>query len=191
MEYKEVETKYYADDLSLQAFKAFCAKRGPVNYLEASGYDHFYYSPEEPEAFGRHRIGPDINQLTFKRKTQDGNNYVRVEHNVDLARTMTEQQTRHFVKEFIGYEYSRTIFKNAFIFKYETHILVYYIVSDADMRELGRFVEIEMAEEGVFTNAQDAWSNLMVIEKLCKPIGLSAQARIKRSLFELYGKAAA
>ncbi len=185
---KEVEFKYRADSIKLTDFIEFAKSRGPVRYIEASGFDYFYDSPRDETGFYRMRIGPDMFQLTYKRKTTSQNNFVRDEDNLDIQRVTTtkEQVEKHIGRH--GYEFNRSIFKSCFVFKYDLYTLVYYVCYDTDMQELGRFIEIEMSEEHSWPNEQEAYNNLVVLEKLCKSIGLTPQARVKKSLFELYKK---
>jgi len=187
MNFKEIEFKYNAENVSLAQFKEFCKGRNPEKALFASGYDHFYEKTNDSESFCRHRVGPDVNQLTFKRKTVNANSFVRTEHNIDVLPSTSREQIEALCGEF-GYTYNFSIFKSAFVYKYDWHTFVYYIVYDLEMKETGRFVEIEMAEDYSWVNEQEAWNQLLVLEKLCKSIGLVPQARIKRSLFELYKK---
>jgi len=184
----EIEFKYHAGMISLEKFKAFCLDREPVKTIIASGFDYFYANEKDSNAFCRLRVGADINQLTFKRKTKDANNFVRTEHNVELSKDMTIEQIQSFVSEF-GYKPDATIFKNCFVYKYNYYTLVYYICYDTNMTEQGRYVEIEMAEEYPWRNEKEAYEGLLSLERLCKPLGIAPQGRIKRSLFELYGNA--
>lgn len=187
MKFKEIEFKYKAENISLSQFSEFCKKRVPVKTLIASGYDHFYERADESGSFCRLRVGPDSNQLTFKRKTVDGNNFVRTEHNIDLAAATSQEQIDALLAEF-GYNYNTSLFKNCFVYQYDWYTFVFYVVYDTDMKELGRFVEIEMSEDYAWASEEEAYSQLLVLEKLCKPIGVLPQSRIKRSLFELYKK---
>lgn len=188
MKFKEIEFKYQAT-IGLTEFIKFCEQRGPRMHLVASGYDHFYQNNKDPEAFCRHRVGPDSNQLTFKRKLTDKNNFIRTEHNIDLTKKMRPDAINKYLEEF-GYAYNSSLFKNCFIYNYEDHALVYYVVYDTDMNELGRFIEIEMAEDGKFVNEEDAWSALTTLERFSRPLGITAQNRVKRSLFEMFKAAA-
>lgn len=188
MKYKEIEFKYNADAVKLSDFTAFCgAHNGGAEELRASGFDHFYDNLKDPDAFGRLRVGADSNQLTFKRKTQDTNNFIRTEHNIDLASWTTRDQIEALFSEF-GYRYNTSLFKNCFIYVYDTYTFVYYICYDVNMKELGRFIEIEMSEQHSWVNESEAYNHLLVLEKLMKTLGISPQNRIKRSLYELYRK---
>lgn len=187
IKFKEIETKYYADNIKLTDFAEFCEKRKPVKFLIASGYDHFYRSKKSAEMFFRHRVGEDFNQLTLKKKTEVKNNYIRNEHNIMLSKKTSREQIAAICDE-IGYEPTSSIFKNAFIYIYERYTLVYYVVYDEEMKELGRFVEIEMSEEEEFLSEESAWGELTQIEKELDILGITAQNRIKRSLFEMFVK---
>lgn len=185
-EYLEIEFKYNANDIKLTDFIAFCSKREPLRTVDASGYDYFYQNAEDEDAFCRLRVGADMNQLTFKRKTTGVNNYVRTEHNVDLARTMTKPQMEAFLVEH-SYKFNTSIFKNCFVYAYDYYTLVYYICYDTDLKELGRFVELEMKEDYAWASKDDAYASLVALERLCsKELGISPQARVRRSLFEMY-----
>ena len=183
----EIEFKYNASEIDLPAFVALCTKLSPKNFIGASGWDYFYENVKDPTAFGRLRVGPDSNQLTFKRKLADKNNFVRTEHNIDLANHVTKDQIEALVSEF-GYKYNTQLFKNCHIYQFDRHIFVYYIVYDAAMKELGRYVEIEMSEEHPWENDQQALDALVELEKAMKPLGISPQSRIKRSLWEMFKK---
>lgn len=185
MKFTEVEFKYNAKDIKLSDFCKFCSAHGTHTNIIASGHDHFYEKDSDQDSFCRLRSGADLHQLTFKRKTQDTNNFVRTEHNIDLLRSTTKEQIDALCSEF-GYKYNTLIFKNCFVYKYDTYTFVYYVCYDNDMKEVGRFIEIEMSEEHSWTNEAEAYNHLLVLEKLMKPLGISPQARVKRSLFELY-----
>lgn len=185
MESIEVEFKYRADNVTLQAFEEFCNNRKPDKIVEAAGFDHFYANTKDPDAFCRHRIGPEFNQLTFKRKTTDANNYVRTEHNLDLKVDTPKEKVTALCKEF-GYTYNTSVFKTCFVYFYDWYVLSYYVCYDKDLKELGRFLEIEANEDHAWSTEQEAWDAVVVMEKICKPLGITPQMRIKRSLFELY-----
>lgn len=187
LKFTEVETKYSAEDISFEKFKVFCEERLPEKRITASGYDHFYEKNDDVGSFCRHRIGPDMNQLTFKRKTKDANNFIRVEHNINLTKDMGADIISALCSEF-GYKYNTSIFKTCFVYTYKWYVFSYYTCYDTDMREVGRFIEIEMREDHAWKDEKEAWDNLLVLEKLCKSLGLSPQARIKKSLFEIYRK---
>ncbi len=187
MKYLEIEYKYNAASISLSDFTKFCEGRGPSKFILASGYDFFYDNLNDKDYFGRYRLGADTNQLTTKRKTVVGNNFVRGEINVDLAPGESKAKADALFS-FFGYKFNTSIFKNCFVYKFDYYTLVYYLVYDVDMNEVGRFVEIEMDEDHAWKSEAHASAELQLLEKLCKPLGITPQGRIKRSLFEMFRK---
>jgi len=187
MKYTEIETKYRADEMSLVGFHTFCKERTPEHYLYSSGYDHFYHSTKDANSFCRHRNGTDLNELTFKRKTSDANSFIRTEHNIDLAKHMSQDQIQALCGEF-GYEYNTSIFKTCFVYRFDWYVLSYYICYDKEMKESGRFFEIEAREDYKWSSETEAWDQIKVMERFCKALGITPQNRMKTSLFELYRK---
>lgn len=188
MKFKEIELKYDAKNLPLTEFRAFCESRNPTKFFIASGWDYFFSNTEDPDAFCRHRVGPDSNTLTFKRKLTDSNNFIRNEHNLDLTKKMTLEQVVALCAEF-GYQPNTSIFKNCFIYNYEDHILVYYVVYNEEMSEICRFVEIEAREDYGWTSEKEAWDSIVAIERIAKyKLGITPQARMKKSLYEIVRK---
>lgn len=185
----EIEFKYLAK-VKLSQFKQFCEVRKPIKYQIISGYDRFFSKPSEPDSFYRHRVNTNENQLTFKRKTTKTDNFIREEHNIDLPLNVSEEKIEALCR-INGYVYDTTIFKNCFIFNYSDHTLVYYVCYDSELRELGRFIEIEMKEDYAWTSEQEAFNSLLALERLCKAVGLSPDNRVNKSLFEMYRKEAA
>jgi len=181
----EVEFKYSAETIPLSVFKDFCLNRKPEKFLIISGYDHFYSNPEQPNSFYRHRINTNENQLTFKRKKVEQNNYIREEHNIDLPLSVSEEKIKDLCN-IHGYTYDTSIFKNCFIYNYEYYTLVYYICYNRDLDVLGQFIEIEMKEDYGWANETDAFNELLILEKVCKNIGAVPSTRINESLYEMF-----
>ncbi len=180
---KEIELKYKADDISLADFIAACERRNPKEHILASGWDRFYDN-KNTEGFARHRIGPNFNQMTFKKKTSDYNNFIRDEDNIDMLQSVGIAQVSSFLGKF-GLKHNKSIYKNCFIYKYLDHTVVFYVIYDEAIKEIGRFIEIEMAEDQPWVTEQEAWDNLINIEKEFKDLGLTARGRMKKSLYEL------
>lgn len=184
MKFLEVEFKYRADDIPLSKFMGFCMGLGKHKYVMASGWDHFYDSPGV-QGFARHRIGPDFNQLTYKKKINGNNNFIRHEDNLDLLQTVSIDQIASFLSKF-GYSLNKSIFKNCFIYKFPLYTMVYYVIYSESLKEIGRFIEIEMSEDFDWNSEENAWDNLIEIERIAKePLGISPQSRMKLSLYEL------
>lgn len=188
MKHKEIEFKYNAENISLTDFAEFCqGLKGSPKYVEVSGFDYFYSSKADEDGFYRIRVDHKRVQLTYKHKTKDTDNYVREEHNLNFDSTMTKSYVEGYVNS-LGYKFNSKIFKSCFIYIFDTYTLVYYVCYNEDMKELGRFVEIEMSEDYAWPTQQDAWNELIAMERICRPIGITPQARVKRSLFEMFGK---
>lgn len=184
MKFKEIEFKYNAN-IGLKEFTTLCDKLAPKSSLIASGYDHFYSNPNTPDSFWRHRIGHDFNQLTFKKKLTTNNNYIRTEINANFDSKMKQTDVEGLIGAF-DYVYNTSLFKNCFIYTYQDHILVYYVVYDTDMNEIGRFLEIELDEDTLFPSEEAAWERLVELEKIYLPLGITPHNRIKRSLYEMF-----
>lgn len=188
MKFLEIEFKYNAENVDFKAFEEFALSKKPLKSIIVSGFDHFYSHAKNPDSFCRHRIGPDLNQLTFKRKDPTANNNVtRTEHNINLATDTSKEQIEAFCKEF-NYFYNTSIFKTCFVYTYEWYTLVYYIVHDTNMKEVGRFLEIEASESYAWGSKEEALSSIISIERFAKGLGLSAQSRLKKSLWEMFRK---
>lgn len=184
--FTEVEFKYSADEIPLAAFQSFCEHMEPKLRVMPAGYDHFYDKVNDEVSFCRHRVAATTNQLTFKRKLQDNNNSVRIEHNVDLSESMSKEQIAAFLKEF-GYEHSNTIYKNAFVYVYDRYSFCYYIVYNEGMEEMGRFIEIEMDEHYPWADERNAYVELQDLERKAASLGLNSSRRLKKSLYEMFG----
>lgn len=184
MQFKEVETKYRVSALKLQAFTDLATSLSPVKFIEAAGYDYYYV--KDTTDFIRYRAG-SLHELTVKKKLADKNNFIRTEINMGV-----KEQSLEIIEAFcasLGYKFNFSIFKTCFIYYYEHFDLVYYVVYDNNMKELDRFVEIEMLETYEWESPEAAWAKLLEIEQLMKPLGITPQSRIKKSLFEMLQKA--
>ncbi len=179
----EIEQKYNASNISPEHFKEFCLSKKPIRMIDIAGYDTFFSHPTDPNSFFRYRETDMEAELTFKRKTQD-NNVIRTEYNLPLAYSLADKGAA-FCKD-MGYEFNTTIFKFAFVFEYEMHILCYYTVYDLDLVELGRFIEIELKEHINWESDANALNALDSLEKGCQSLGLTPLNRVSPSLFEMF-----
>lgn len=186
MENKEIEFKYIAK-ASLLEFTKFCESIGKSTFLTISGTDHFYANPRDIHSFYRHRVNTNENQLTFKRKLNPIDNFIRDEYNIDLPNSVSKDKIEALCS-IHGYVYNTSIFKNCFIYQFHNYTLVYYICYDDNLRELGRFIEIEMKEDFGWETEQIAYTELVKLETMFSNLGLSSEGRIMKSLFELYRK---
>lgn len=184
---KEMELKFSAKEISLEDFTAFAEARKPLKSIYVCGFDTFFSNPKDDTMFLRHRTGDNFNQFTVKRKLVEKNNFIRDEINLTLGEG-TSQDTVAAVAKAMGYEFNRTIFKTVFVHNYDKYVLAYYTVYDLNLKELGRFLEIEMAEEYHWETEAQAWALLGEIEASAKVLGVTPQGRIKKSLYEQFRK---
>lgn len=182
----ELEYKYRADNVLLEDFRRFCASLGDSEHVEAAGYDYFFADPKRDGDFLRHRIGPEFNQLTLKRKLDD-NNVLRNEYNIMLAQDTQVSQVDALAHSF-GFEFNRRIYKNVFVYKYDKYTVCFYACYDDNLKELGRFVEIEMAEEYPWQSKEEATKLLQILEDKVGVLGITYKNRMRKSLFEQFRK---
>lgn len=187
MKFCEVETKYRAKAVKLSDFislvKGWTDK--PKDELVVSGWDYYFVDETDPEDFIRYRASPTKPQLTMKRKTKADNNYVRREVNVPLGKDATLETVTAFCED-LGFMFNFKIWKSCWIYWFDRYNVVYYIVSDDNLTEQDRFMEIEMDEEHPWEDASEAWDLLTIVEKTMAPLGISPQARLRKSLFEMF-----
>ena len=69
------------------------------------------------------------------------------------------------------------------IYNFEDATLVFYTVKDGS--KLDHFMEIEVREDMEFTEDQ-AWAIIRKWEKELEPLGITAQNRLRKSLFDMY-----
>lgn len=181
---KEIEYKYNANSIKLSHFKSVCSQKSPIDVIEVSGADFFYKNTEKPETFYRYRFGPNKSELTFK-VSKNNDNVTRDEFNIEVKDANIN--TINAYLKALGYEYSGFIFKNCFIFQFDSYCVVYYICYDQEMQELGRFIEIEMKEDYPWFSVEEAQGLLKMKEMSWKELGIGTLNREKRSLFQMFG----
>lgn len=190
----ELEYKYKADSVKLTDFVKLLESQQVNKRLDISSWDH-YYVKEEDNSFQRFRQS-DTPELTKKVKTKTGNNWARVEVDLplDFSRVTKEIVTKYV--ELDGYKPNFSIYKNCFIFWLDDVNYVYYTVFDENLKELGRFIEVEVNKNRVnYLNSQEhlfsrgnknAEITLQNAEKLLEYINITPQNRMKKSVFELF-----
>lgn len=179
----EVEFKYSAKNTSVNDFNAFCSGiKNHEQYRVNLGVDRFYTNKEKPDTFFRLREDSGRFELTYKRKTTKNNNKVRVEYNLGIDNAIAAES---LIKEF-GYEYDTYLNKVNYVHVFPWFVLSYYICFDANMVEIGRFIEIEMREDHSWSALKEMETELKILEKMCRAIGISPEGRIKESLYEMY-----
>lgn len=187
MSFSEHEFKYKADGIKLSDFVKLMETLPVKSFIEVSSPD-VYYTKGESE-FLRFRNDTKKPELTKKVKIKETNNWVRVEVDLPLdPKRLDEKVVKRFAQLF-SYEQNFKIHKICYIYFLENVNYVYYAVLDEELKEAGRFIEVEVNKdrvsdltaleggvEGILTQAAD----------VLKALGLTPQNRMKKSLFELF-----
>lgn len=187
-EFKELEYKYDATGISLSSFLACITKLNPKLRKDVSSWD-YYYTPtgvQNSEEFMRFRESQNP-ELTIKRKTKQTNNWERVEVDLPLDNERLKKVQVDAFSGLLNYSENFRIYKTCFIFWFENVNIVYYIVYDKDMKEKGRFIEVEINKEKV-SQLADTNSELKTYENVLQELGIKASNRLKRSLYEIFVK---
>lgn len=183
----ELELKYRVEGSLVYAFKGLVSNiPGLKNFSYIESTD-IYYVNDEAESL-RHRFNPknikDRQEVTFKRKINPANNIHREETNVRVDGNTVE--TIADLANKLKFKKNFSLNKFVHLYHFEDATIPFYTVIDEEGK-LQHFIEIEVKEEIISTLTEDqAWSILERYERLLKPLGISAQNRLKKSLFEMY-----
>lgn len=181
----EFEVKFRVDDpkllwdFKLLVENSFVSKE----FLYVQSDDIYYVNG--PNEFIRYRFsGTDKrSELTIKRKTGMGNNIIREETNLRVD-TNDFATVENFIKQ-LGYRFNFRINKQCHIYHGEECSLVFYSVRDLETNKLAHFIEIEVTEGAGFTETE-SWAIIKKYESLLAPLGVTAQKRLRKSLYEIY-----
>jgi adenylate cyclase class IV len=185
MEFIEVELKYDADAIKLRDFKKLINDSfSNIRWQEVASWDDYFV--DKSQDFMRYRHNEHQNQMTLKKKMSDVNNNKRIEVNLDLEKNSFSTVSKF--AELQGYKHNFKIFKWCDIAWLEKVNIVYYIVQDDELHEKRRFIEIEANESYNWKSEEEAMEEVVKIEKLLEPLGISPQNRLRKSLFEMYQK---
>lgn len=183
MHFKEIETKYSADNIDIDKFVELVQPFNP-NWVMVSSYDDYFTN--DKDEFIRYRYTDDRGELTIKRKTTNANNNNRIEVNLK-----TEGKNFATVNAFaglLGYKLNFSVYKTCKIAFLDKVVLVYYIVYDSKFKELQRFIEVEAKEDYNWASEEEAWAEVTKYEKLMEPLSITPKNRLKKSLFEIFKK---
>ena len=187
-EFKELEFKYRADNVSLVSFVNLMNEVGFSIRKDVSSWDHYYTHADNTEEFLRFRDS-DNPELTIKRKVKSTNNWERLEVDLPLDPKRVSKKTVDHWTSLEGYKTNFTIYKSCFIFWQDVLNMVYYVVYDENMKEQGRFIEIEVNKNKVPSiGLEAAFQQLKDMEKKLTTLGINPQNRLKKSLFEMFVK---
>jgi adenylate cyclase class IV len=149
--------------------------------LHVSGWDSYFTLGSD---FMRYRQSPDKPELTMKRKTKDSNNWERVEVDVELGTGHDPDSVYKFC-DMAGFKLDFKIYKSCFIYWVGDVNYVYYIVYDENMKELDRFIEVEVTKGSNLSKAK-AVKKLKEAEDRLHYLDIMSKNRLKKSIFELY-----
>jgi len=180
--FKEIETKYSADDIKFENFMKIIEQLPVRKKMMVSSFDDYFVN--EAGDFIRYRYTDGSGELTIKRKLNKSNNNERIEVNVPTSGD-NFNTTQAFVG-LLGYKHNFGIYKTCKIFWFDKVDLVYYVVYDKEFKELRRFIEIEALEDAEWESEEQAWNEVLKWEKLLEPIGITPRNRMKKSLFEQF-----
>lgn len=184
-DYIELEYKYRADNVKLTDFIELIKSLNPSKRMNTSSWD-LYFTTKSLDAFQRFRHS-ETPELTKKVKTQNGNNWKRIEVDLPLD---PERVTEDIITKYLeldDYHFNFKIYKTCTIFWLEDVNYVFYITYDHNMNENGRFIEVEINKNKVKT-MEDPIEILNKAEKELNKIGITFQNRLKKSLFEMFVK---
>jgi adenylate cyclase class IV len=174
MNYKEIEYKYWADDMSKEEFALIISKNcvdiGPPMYV-VSCDDYYLINSCGGQSFVRFRKGGGFYELTLKKKEKG--NVVRNEINLNV--TANDDSA---IVEFLtlsGYKKAFQVYKEAWIWKVKDCVISYYTLSD------GRSV-IELESEG-YNTVDDG---IEIIDLWEDRLGLGVLNKEVRSLYEIF-----
>jgi len=185
--FSEVEFKYKADDIDLKSFVNVMKELTITKQKDVSSWDHYFTNETNNEEFIRFRESTEP-ELTIKRKTKQNNNWQRVEVDLPIQQSRLEIETVNTFVELLGYKPNTSIYKTCFIYWLEYINFVYYIVYDEDMKEKGRFIEVEFNKSQLPEHSDKVEVQLKYGQEILTKLGLSPQNRLKKSLFEIFIK---
>jgi len=183
---EELELKYSAEDIKLADFVKFAEASTPEKRLEIASWDIYYSGSGLPFEFVRFRNGPGP-ELTIKIKTDDKNNNHRTEVDLPLLEGVPEWLVMKFVS-LMGFKENFRVYKYCDIYYFEKIDVVYYIIYDKNMQEVGRRVEIEARKDYPFKSAEEAIAEVKAMEQKMSAIGITPQKRMKKSNWEQFKK---
>ena len=188
MEFHEVETKYRVEGALVYDWKQLVSgleEESDFIYVES---DDIYYT--NGDEFLRYRFSNHKKdkraEITYKSKVGETNNVVRKE--VNLRVDQNSKETVEAFTDALGYTFNFRITKIVHIYKFKEVTLPFYTVIDQDGKR-DHFMEIEVDEELLHSLTEDqAWDIIRKWEEILAPVGITAQKRLRKSLFEMYRK---
>lgn len=189
----EFECKYRVEPHLLIDFKKTVESLpGLKKFVYVEGPDKYFVHPDSSFARYRkasHGLDDGRAEVTWKIKQPGAkNNFIRKEWNWRVDGTPEETITESLQAH--GFLFNFSIVKTCHIYNFDDATLVFYTVydtTDGKSTKTDTFVEIEVEEESIHNLTEEqAWEVITKYEKALEPIGVSAQKRMKRSLYEMY-----
>jgi len=190
--FTEFETKYRTEIDRMIPFKELVEDLpGLIKFSYVQGPDTYYL--RDGNAFGRHRLaqyadkdGYRFSQWTIKIKPEGAkNNIKRTEPNWNVSATPPDEVEAGAIA--MGYKFNFKIWKMCHIYEFKDATIVFYTVRDEDNKKYDHFIEIEVTEETIHElTEQQAWDVITKYEKILEPVGVNAQKRLRKSLYEMY-----
>jgi predicted adenylyl cyclase CyaB len=183
----EFESKYLISNGELLwEFKHLVeSKLGQKDFVYVQSADVYY--ERSLNDFVRYRFSQVYKraELTTKRKINSNNNIIREE--VNMRVDGNDFETVEKLVNSMGYVFNFKIDKQCHIYKTEDATLVFYSVRDLENQKLSHFIEIEVIEGVKFTE-EESWAIIRKYETMLAPLGVTAQKRLRKSLYEMYRK---
>lgn len=188
LDFYELEYKYKADNISYPDFETIMNTLKIEKQDNISSWDYYFTdSKKQDEGFIRFRDSTISPELTRKIKTQQQNNFVRMEIDLPLDKTKINLKTITYFLQSIDYHENFRIYKNCQVFWLDSVNYVYYTVYGKEGNKLNCFIEVEVNKAKMHSLGMEQAQQ--ILDKATKPLqnlGLSSQNRMKRSLYELY-----
>jgi len=186
LEFHEVEVKFRIEESKLNDWKQLVENLdGVKSFLYVESDDVYYVKGNE---FLRYRSSDNKRdkraELTYKKKTTEGNNIIRKE--INLRVDPNNPETVEAFTNCLGYKKNFTIRKYVSIYFFEDATLPWYTVID-EKGKRDTFCEIEVNEEKIpDLTEEQCWEIIRKYEAILAPLGVSNKNRLRLSLFEMY-----
>ena len=188
LEFHEIEVKFRVEEGKLNDWKQLVSGlEGVKEFIYVESDDLYFVKGEE---FLRYRFSnfkkDKRAELTYKAKTTDSNNIIRKE--VNLRVDPNDKSTVQAFAEMLGFYPNFKITKYVHIYKFEEVTLPFYTVIDENGKR-DSFAEIEINESEIHKyTEEECWEIIRKYEDILAPLGVNAQKRLRKSLFEMYRK---
>lgn len=188
LEFIEFETKYRVEGDLVYQFKRLAETLEGVEefiYIES---DDIYYVDSKGD-FARYRYSKSKDdkraEVTWKVKPEGAtNNIRRLEINWRVDETPAKDIEAGI--ELRGFKRNFRISKIVHIYRLPEVTLPFYTVID-ETGKMAHFIEIEVREDLLHNLTEEqAWEIIKKYEAILAPLGISAQKRLRKSLFEMY-----